>query len=258
MSALLLLLGVAYALAPFPRLDAAALNGLETLNGPVPYSLSNWIAHAADPLPLAAMLCVVVLVGLAVGRWRQALAAALAVGAANLATQILKVALAHPRYHGTLPHQIEPAAFPSGHATAAMSIALAAVIVSPSRWRGLVAPFACTYPAAVSISILILGWHFPSDVLGGLLVAAAFAFGAVAILRFVVGGEVTSPRLLRLSPAPVAVGLAALAFAGVYALARAGELASFAAAYTAAVAVALGTLLASAALTASASLLADP
>ena len=35
---------------------------------------------------------------------------------------------------------------------------------------------------AVSTSLLVLGWHFPSDVLGGLLVSSGFFFLAVAAI----------------------------------------------------------------------------
>ncbi len=74
-------------------------------------------------------------------------------------------------------------AFPSGHATSAMSIALAAVLVAPARARVVVASVAAAYVIAVATSLLVISWHFPSDVLGGLLLSSGFFFLAVAAVR---------------------------------------------------------------------------
>ena len=96
----------------------------------------------ADPLPQVAMLVVVCLMGLRLGRPRQAVAAAVLVGGANLTTQMLKELLEHHRYQPILGWgQIGPTAFPSGHSTAAMAMALALVLVVPRSWK----------PAAVAI-----------------------------------------------------------------------------------------------------------
>jgi hypothetical protein len=97
---------------------------------------------------------------------------------------VLKVVLAHSRAHEGLGHaQIAAAAFPSGHATASMSIAFAAVLVAPMMWRPIVAIAGALFALAVSESILLLAWHFPSDIVGGYLVATSFACVAVAALR---------------------------------------------------------------------------
>jgi len=37
--------------------------------------------------------------------------------------------------------------------------------------------------ALVGASVVVIEWHFPSDVLGGILVAAGWGFAAVAALR---------------------------------------------------------------------------
>lgn len=259
LAALVALLAAAYALAPAANADAAALHGLEALQGPVSWPLSSAIAHTADPLPLAVLVALLVCFGWRAGRRRQAVAAALAVGGANIATQLLKVALAHPRVHPLLGgQQVDSAAFPSGHATASMSIALAAVIVSPPRWRPPVAVAGTGYVLAVTSSILIMGWHFPSDVLGGLLVAAAFAFAAVASGRALAGrgSELTPARLLDFAP-PRALWLGALGAVGLVLMAKAPQLVSFARLHTTGAAALAGIAAACAALLAGASLLAD-
>ncbi|HSD23090.1 MAG TPA: phosphatase PAP2 family protein [Solirubrobacterales bacterium] len=117
------------------------------------------------------------------GRRREAFAAVAVVAAANLTGLLLKVVLAHPRFYPVLgTDQVGIDAFPSGHATGAMSIALAATLVAPARIRPAVALGAAAYVFAVSILLLVLSWHLPSDVPGGLLVASSF-FCAVAALR---------------------------------------------------------------------------
>jgi membrane-associated phospholipid phosphatase len=171
---------------------------------------------------------------------------------ANVATQILKILLAHPRFHPVLGvNQLAATAFPSGHATAAMSIALAAVIVCPAKLRPRVAPVAALYALAVATSILVLGWHFPSDVLGGFMVAAVFAFGAVAAARQLADrdGARSGPLTARVALPPPSFLLAGMAIVATVAVARHGDLVQFArdhtsaAAALAAVTAACGVLL---------------
>jgi hypothetical protein len=63
-----------------------------------------------------------------------------------------------------------------------MMVALCAVLVSPPALRALAATFGCGLVLAVSYSILILGWHFPSDVLGGFLVAGTWTWLTLTVL----------------------------------------------------------------------------
>jgi membrane-associated phospholipid phosphatase len=259
--AFLSLLGVAYALGPAARIDATALHGLATLRGPWASPVAHVFTQLADPLPLIAMLATLLASGWAIGRRRQAFAAACLVAGANVTTQVLKVALAHPRLQPAIGvESLGPEAFPSGHATAAMSIALAAVLVAPARWRAAVAAVAAAYVVAVCTSVLVLGWHFPSDVLGGLLVASCFFFGAVAALRALSGrGGVATrePIRITLSPHLAEAVLAALAGVGLLALIRAQDLLAFARLHTSATVTALAIVSACAGLVATAALITD-
>ena len=134
------------------------------------------IAHLADPVPFA-------LLG-ARARRRRACAPrparrvsrpVLVLLGANVTTQVLKPLLANPR--GTFgDYGVAAEAFPSGHATAAMSLALVAVVVAPRRLRPLVAFIGAGFALSVGFAIVSLDWHFPSDVAGGYLVAAAWCF----------------------------------------------------------------------------------
>jgi membrane-associated phospholipid phosphatase len=251
----------AYAITPFGRLDAIALSGLIALDNPVSDLPAHIAVHSADPLPLLAALAVLVGWGWSLGRRREAVGAVGVVAAANLIGLGLKVALAHPRFHPILAGaQVEPEAFPSGHATSAMSIALAAVLVAPARSRVAVASGAAAYVIAVATSLLVLGWHFPSDVLGGLLLSSGFFFVAVAAVREGAGrraGVVAQRARLVLSPALGGFGVALLAAAGLIALSRAGELLAFARLHTVAAATVLTLMVISAGLVASATLIAD-
>ena len=252
----------AYAIAPVERLDATALHGLMSLSGPVSDLVGDPVAHTADPLPLAVVLAALLACGWAFGRRREAVAALALVAGANLTCVVLKVALAHPRFQPILgPDQLDADAFPSGHATSAMSIALSAVLVAPARLRIVVAAGAAAWVIAVSTSLLVQGWHFPSDVLGGLLLASGFFFGAVAASRAGVAGRAgfAAHRVrLAFSPGLGGAALAVGAGVGVIALARADDLLAFARLHTAATVTALAIMAVSAGLVASAALISDP
>jgi membrane-associated phospholipid phosphatase len=90
--------------------------------------------------------------------------------------------LAHP--HAWVgDNWVKAASWPSGHATAAMALALCAVLVAPRRLRPTVAALGAMFVAGVGLSLLILAWHLPSDVLGGYLVGMLWVALAVAGLR---------------------------------------------------------------------------
>jgi membrane-associated phospholipid phosphatase len=174
----------AYSLGPLERFDARSLVHLSLTLESRPYRVADHLVRLADPLPLLAMLAVLCGCALALGRRREAIAAAAVVAGANVTTQLLKGLLAHPRFQPYAEfHQPWPDAFPSGHATAAASIAVALVLAAPSRIRPAAAGLAAAYAGAVGLAVVALEWHYPSDVVGGFLVASAWGFAAVAALR---------------------------------------------------------------------------
>jgi membrane-associated phospholipid phosphatase len=142
--------------------------------------IATFVANLCDPNPYVYFAMLPVLVALARGRPRVALAVAVLIVDANLTTQVLKPLLASPRTAASLP--IAPASWPSGHATAAMSLALSALIAAPSRLRPHVAALGAGFAVAVSYSFLTLDWHYPSDVFGGYLVAATWGLLVVGAL----------------------------------------------------------------------------
>jgi membrane-associated phospholipid phosphatase len=138
-------------------------------------------------LPLLAIACAIALKR---HRPRAALAAVFVVAGANLTTQLFKSLLAHPRFEALLGYeQIGANSFPSGHTTAVASIAIAFAFVVPREWRPAVALIGTGLLVAVGCSVMALDWHYPSDVLGGILVAAGWGFAALAGLRASRGGS---------------------------------------------------------------------
>jgi hypothetical protein len=102
---------------------------------------------------------------------------------APLSAEILKPLLAHPHAHIAFT-AITDASWPSGHATAAMTLVLCAVLVAPRHLRPLVAALGSAFAIAVGFSLLVLVWHMPSDVFAGYLLAGCWSALAVAALCF--------------------------------------------------------------------------
>jgi membrane-associated phospholipid phosphatase len=250
-------LALAYAVGPAGRLDAKALHALMALDGPAFGQIGNLLVHSADPLPLIALVALLFVWGWRTGRRREAVAAVAMVAAANVTGLLLQLALAHPRFYPVLgTNQVGTHAFPSGHATSAMSMALAAVLVVPPRIRPAVASAAAAYVFAVSITLLVLSWHLPSDVLGGLLVSTSFFFCAIAMLRRGVSTATRERARARRSPAlarGIAVGVAVALF--LILLAKSEALLAFARVHTIATLTAIAIMVVSAGLVASAAIL---
>ncbi len=182
--ALVVLVVLAYGFGPFERLDASLLVHLGAQPYASGFETAEGFARLADPGPLLVMLVVACLLALSWGGKREALAAVAVVAGANLTTQVLKMLLAHPRFQPYAGYdQPWSDAFPSGHATAAASIAVALMFAAPPRLRPLAALVGSAFALLVGVSLVVLQWHFASDVVGGFLVAAGWGFAALAALR---------------------------------------------------------------------------
>jgi membrane-associated phospholipid phosphatase len=172
---------LAYFAPPFGGRDAATLQGFVDLNRPRLTPLLSHTAHLADPAPYALIGLALVVLALARHRARVALAIAVVLTCSPVTSEALKPLLSHPRPQEWLGKgQIAAASWPSGHATAAMALALCAVLAVPARWRPAAATAGGLFALAVGYAILALGWHFPSDVIGGFLIAALWTALMVA------------------------------------------------------------------------------
>lgn len=181
---ILLLAAIWYAAhyIPFVRhADASVLAGFVGLDRPRLNRLTHAVASLCDPQPFVFLAVLPVLVAFLRARPRVAVMLAAILLCSNETTELLKPLLAGPRDQvpGNL---LSDASWPSGHATAAMSLCMCWVIAAPARWRPAVAAVMSAFAVAVSYSFLELGWHYPSDVLGGFLVATVWTLIAIAVL----------------------------------------------------------------------------
>jgi membrane-associated phospholipid phosphatase len=125
-------------------------------------------------LPVAAGAASLVLAFLA-WRRRDPKGAGLCLVAPTLAVVLVEVVVKPlvGRHHGA------GLAYPSGHATGAAAVAALGLVLG-HRWGGWraafsIAPLALALPAAMGLLVLWLGWHYPTDVVGG----TAMGFGTV-------------------------------------------------------------------------------
>jgi membrane-associated phospholipid phosphatase len=162
--------------------DAILLRHFTLFSGPHVDATAKLVLHVLNPLPLALWGLALVLFALARRRRREALAVALVIALAPFSADMLKPLLAHS--HASAGGVYIPAAsWPSGHAAAALTLALCAVLVAPRRARLLVGVAGAGFALAVGFALLVAAWHMPSDVLGGYLMAALWIALAVAALR---------------------------------------------------------------------------
>lgn len=164
------------------RVDRAILRGFAGLHRPRVDQVTGFVAGLCNPNPYVLFAAITVAVALIRRRPRVAVAVGLIMLGANTTTQLLKPLLATPR-SGAFPGPlIGAASWPSGHATAVMALALCAVIVAPARLSPLVGAAMAAFAVGVCYSFLELGWHYPSDVLGGFLVATTWTLLGAAVL----------------------------------------------------------------------------
>lgn len=135
-------------------------------------------AQLLDYLPVTSVIIaslVVVFVTLARKRWRAAGVTLVAMGAANLSTQIIKAWLPDRPDLGVTTLALN--SLPSGHSTMAASAAAAVFLVVSPRWRPVTAFVGASYAVLAGVSTLINQWHRPADV-----VAAFFVVGFWTLL----------------------------------------------------------------------------
>nr|WP_310234481.1 phosphatase PAP2 family protein [Luteimonas terrae] len=125
-----------------------------------------------------------VLVLLALKRWRDALFVAVATGGSALLNLATKQLFARDR--PSLWESIAPEAtysFPSGHAMGSMTLAAVLVLLAwPTRARwGVIAAMAVFVPM-VGLSRVYLGVHYPSDILAGWAAASVWVVGVYLVM----------------------------------------------------------------------------
>src|SRR3954452_12498702 len=126
------LLALAYFVGPARWIDNAALHGFTAMSNDRVDRVASAIAHLCNPLPYALASLVVIAIAARMRGPRTAAAITVFIIGANATSQLLKPALAqhrelwHTHWH---LYNLPDAAYPSGHATAAMTLSLALVII---------------------------------------------------------------------------------------------------------------------------------
>ena len=208
------------------RLDATAVEGSSRVDRPRVERATEQLLTTVTIGSVALVGGGIVLVALGRGRFHLAVAAGLVVFGSDVSAELLKrVLLTRPDLTGPGPHGLANT-FPSGHTTVAMSLALAAVLVTPRRARSLVALLGAAYAIGIGEAVLVSGWHRPSDAIGSYLLVmvwatltASWLAGSHARLVREQGSE--SAPIPVISPVLAALGASALAvsFVGMAAVA---------------------------------------
>jgi undecaprenyl-diphosphatase len=156
--------------------NAWAVRAAEVLQTMGYFPFSFWVVTATTA---------VLLVG---RRWRVAGALVLVAALAPLVANLIKpvVGRSRPLWEQTLGSEVS-LSYPSGHATAGIAVyagcAVALTTLMRShRWSVVVATAGIAFGIAMGLSRLVLGVHWPSDVVGGWGVALAVAGTVCALL----------------------------------------------------------------------------
>lgn len=111
-----------------------------------------------------------------------------------------------PRLDSAIPVGRAPT-FPSGHASIAVSLGLALVLAAPPVLRPAAALVGAAYAGGVGLSLILLGWHFPSDVVGAFFICGFWAAAIAAALRDTEARPAVSGAGVLVAVAAVAFGL---------------------------------------------------
>ena len=179
---------LAYWADPAPRWDESLLLAVRASPGTFANDLAFAVERLVSPLAQVGWTMLVALLALWLRRPRRALFAVAEVAGAAVVVQVLKIVLEHPRFR---PGPDDPffwhpvaKAFPSGNSAGALAIALAFLLVVPRPLRPATAAIGAAFTLAVSVGLLVLDYHYPSDVVGGWLVALGWCFALVALQRW--------------------------------------------------------------------------
>jgi membrane-associated phospholipid phosphatase len=148
---------------------------------PVEYSM-HWLTYITDlgrpraVIPGVAVCCVIAFF------WdrRRAITCLVAPAAAIGITEYLAKPAVGRMYGGSL-------SYPSGHMTSVAALVAVFVLAVPPRWRLPAVVFGTAVDIAVAVTLILLRWHYLTDVLAGLAVAVATTLIVDAILHMLPG-----------------------------------------------------------------------
>ncbi|WEV72587.1 phosphatase PAP2 family protein [Bifidobacterium sp. ESL0790] len=189
------------------------------LKGAVPgwfLTLSHILQTNVVILVLSLAMAVVALVVAAVRKRWWLFGQILVLGVVCYAVTWLKRLLPRPFLINTESTHANTA--PSGHTLLAVGAGLALLIAVPRVWRALVAVIEATYAVAVALSLVVVRWHRPSDVVMSLLLAAGLTLLALAFTRKSgmddPGNRVSSASIQIVASIMVTFGICSTCYAG--------------------------------------------
>jgi membrane-associated phospholipid phosphatase len=160
------------------EVDTAAMDGGDVRHARMVEVLSRTL-NGTTLVSLVLVCLAAAAIGLLRKRLDLALGATLMVLGANASCQLLKTHLDRPDLDGAGM----PNSFPSGHTTAAASVAFALIMVLPQAVRGMVALIGAGYVTVIAIATVWAAWHRPSDTVGALFLVLAWAALAAFVVR---------------------------------------------------------------------------
>ena len=135
------------------------------------------MADLTDPLPLAVVAVVIGLVLVWLRRWRDLAYGVVIVGVVWAVNPLLKELVSRSRPElWPPPMELSEYTFPSGHAANTAALAAAVILIAwTTRLRTVAVVAGVALVLVVGLGQLILGVHYPSDILAGWLWAFAWA-----------------------------------------------------------------------------------
>ena len=161
-------------------LDTILMEG--TMRSASQYEAFSTLITGIVSVPVLVGVGIIVAI-VAVARRRPTLAgrALGAVVGANITTQILKDYILTRPILGVTTGAGN--SLPSGHTTVAVTLSLALIVVAPQWFRSPAAWIGWAWTSLMGVSVMMEGWHRPSDVITAALIAGAWALTLSPIER---------------------------------------------------------------------------
>lgn len=175
---------------PVERSMVKAIALREHVTPDIVIAVVQWVSWIGEPAQRS--LAMVGFAGLLYWRKRPwaALMMVVAPPFAGATSSLLKEIFSRAR-PDVVPHldMVTSLSFPSGHATNVMAIYLLAALLLAQAWRPIWIGLALLTGLAIGVSRVLLGVHWPSDVLGGWCWGAGFALIGFRLARLKEGDQ---------------------------------------------------------------------
>lgn len=171
------------------RLDEGMLRLIATVHSTLATTVMRGVTFFGGFLGAGILVLALLVVLVLLKRRRDALFALIVMAGGGVVQYAAKLVFDRPR-PAVFIHLTDTAtsSFPSGHALSSTCLALTvAILARDSRWRWPAIVGGIVYALAVSFSRLYLGVHYPTDVLGGWLLACSWT--ALVVLGFSLTGR---------------------------------------------------------------------